>query len=251
MAKYKIVAIPIFSDNYIWCLHNNSRAIIVDPGDAGPVLAFLSAHNLELDSILITHRHNDHIGGVAELTDSFPKVQLFGCGYAKYQDNQELRLNIEDLNCMLINAPGHTDDHLLFLIDGKHLFCGDVLFSLGCGRVFTNDFMAAFESLHKIKQLSQDSLIYPAHEYTLSNLNFTLQVDSAKEYYTGFIDKTNMLLKTVGNSLPSTLADELSYNLFLRTDEVYVQKLLSGKTGRLINNAFEAFVALRNLRNNF
>ncbi len=250
--NYKILPIKAFKDNYIWAIHDGVNVVIVDPGERTPVLQFLQEWRLNLVGILITHEHADHIGGVNELNAKFPNVQLLGCGYQKYNDFDSFKLPELNLTCQVINTPGHTENHVLFLVDSAHLFCGDVLFSFGCGRVFTSDFIAAFESLQKIKQLSLNALIYPAHEYTQANLNFTLQTDKGNtSYYQIISNEVQTRLVEDGISLPTTLANELKYNLFLRTGDVNVQNIISSKCGFQISDSFDCFVALRELRNNY
>lgn len=250
--NYKILPIRAFKDNYIWAIHDDVNVIVVDPGECIPVLQFLQEQRLSLVGILITHEHADHIGGVNELIAKFPNVQVFGCGYQQYNDFDSFKLPELNLTCQVINAPGHTDNHVLFFVGDAHLFCGDVLFSFGCGRVFTGDFIAAFESLQKIKQLPTNTLIYPAHEYTQANLNFTLQTDKGNiSYYQVINDEVQTRLLTDDISLPTILANELKYNLFLRTDDVNVQDIISSKCGFQISDRFDCFVALRELRNNY
>lgn len=249
MSNYHIIALKSGADNYIWLIHDSVHAVLIDPTEALIVKNYLSQNQLKLQAILLTHGHSDHVGGVSELVSLYnPDVidnfhgQLFELQIIQVGDFPEFKV---------ILAPGHTVEHVVYLFDDQHLFCGDVLFSLGCGRVFTNDFAAAYDSLVKIKALPAATLCYPAHEYTLNNLRFTTMFDQTPDYYTKFAEEVQVKLTNLQNSLPTQLGGELKYNLFLRCDDVAVWQLVSESIGEEITDEFSCFVALRNLRNNF
>lgn len=250
MTDYKIIPINAFKDNYIWIIHDNKNAIVVDPGESTGVLAYLQKHQLSLQTILITHGHSDHNGGVANLMRSFPELNVVSNDREQLHDNDVIELS-EFPSVQVLTTAGHTYDHVCYLFDGKHLFCGDTLFSMGCGRVFTNDYLAAFTSLNKIKQLSPNTLCYPAHEYTANNLRFTTSIDHTSGFYTDLANYVVMRLSTVQNTLPTLLENELKYNLFLRCNEVDVQSIISRHSNAVINNELECFIVLRELRNKF
>lgn len=250
MNSYQIIALNAFSDNYIWVIHDNKSAIVVDPGVSDVVIQFLKKNNLDLIAILLTHNHNDHNGGVSNILANYPKSQIYN--YLDDRIADDTTILFSGFPCFkVIATPGHTLDHVCYLFDDKHLFCGDTLFSMGCGRVFTNDFIAAYDSLCKIKLLSPDVLCYPAHEYTTNNLRFITSIDDDKSYYQDVAKYVLIRLSTMQNSLPTTLETELKYNLFLRCNEDYIKNIVSDKIGEQINDDLECFIALRNLRNNF
>lgn len=219
----KITPIPAFADNYIWTLHQAKNAVCIDPGDAAPILKFIQKNQLTLEAILITHHHNDHTGGIAALLEHSPKTQVYGPKHIKgvthiVQETDSIQTSIGTFQTWDIS--GHTKVHLGYLI-GQHFFCGDTLFSGGCGRVFDGSIEALFQSFQKINTLPDDTLLYPAHEYTLSNLKFALS-----------LEPDNLNLQTAFNdamadtlTLPTTLQQERLINPFLRTNQTdFLQK---------------------------
>lgn len=250
MNNYVITALPAFKDNYIWIIHNSVAAIVVDPGESGGVERFLAQHDLALAAILVTHSHNDHCGGVAALHRAHPDAVIY--------DNFQHTLGDGDIILIggfapieIITTPGHTVEHVVFLFDQKHLFCGDTLFAMGCGRVFTGDFVAMYNSLNKIKKLAPQVLCYPAHEYTTNNLRFTTSIDKNSGYYQDLANYILMQLTTTKMSLPTTIEQELEYNLFLRCQDSKVWTIVSEITKHPIANELECFIAIRELRNEF
>jgi len=175
----KVEAIPALRDNYIWVVHNDRAAVFVDPGEAAPILTWLASCS---DSgpptptaLLLTHHHGDHVGGVGELlrhwrVPVFGPANLAGVDHA-VRDGEHLRLPGLDCDAEIIAVPGHTLDHLAYLVD-NHLFCGDTLFSAGCGRVFEGSPAQMQASLARLAALPDATLIHCAHEYTLANLQF-------------------------------------------------------------------------------
>lgn len=250
MSQYEIIALNAFKDNYIWVIHNANSAIVVDPGEAQPVLKFLQKNNLQRVTILLTHTHADHNGGVTTLLRQYPDASVADNSAQTMVDNQLLSYDGFPI-IRIITTPGHVYEHVCYVFDEKHLFCGDTLFSLGCGRVFTGDYVAAFTSLLKLKQLDKNILCYPAHEYTTSNIRFTTSVDSKREYYQDFAKYLVMKLASEQNSLPTLLENELKYNLFLRCDDKYVQQIVAAKSGADCSDELNCFIQLRELRNNF
>lgn len=237
-----------FSDNYIWIIHSNELAIVIDPGSALEVEQFLSDNNLKLTSILLTHLHADHNGGVASLLELYPNALVYSNKDLIMNDDSIIQIN--DFPAFkIITTPGHVYEHVCYLFDDFHLFCGDTLFSLGCGRIFTGNFDLAFESLNKLKKLNDNVLCYPAHEYTLNNLGFcvTLQEDKYDELYYHIECKLNKY----GNSLPTLISYEKEYNPFLRAHDKDLHKCVQDKYNLNISNDFECFKALRELRNKF
>lgn len=248
--NYQIKALRALEDNYIWVIYNQKSAIVVDPTLAGPVNEFLQQNNLHLDSILLTHGHSDHIGGVAELVNKY-SPQIVDNFSDQLTDASNVQIDGFP-QIQVILTPGHMYEHVCYLFDNKHLFCGDTLFSLGCGRVFTNDYQLMHDSLTKLKKLDNNVLCYPAHEYTLNNLRFTLELDNEnQEYYADFTNKIDSKLFEKQNSLPTVLSDELKYNLFLRDNDARLWSVIGKKSESVITNGFEYFKQLRMIRNNF
>lgn len=249
MSNYQIIALKSGVDNYIWLIHDSMHAVLIDPTEALVVKNYLYQHQLKLQAILLTHGHSDHVCGVSELVSLYDPA-IIDNFHGQLIESQMIQVG-DFPEFKVILAPGHTTEHVVYLFDGQHLFCGDVLFSLGCGRVFTNDFAAAYDSLMKLKALPATTLCYPAHEYTLNNLRFTTMFDQTTGYYTKFAEAVQIKLTNLQNSLPTLLGDELKLNLFLRCDDVAVWQLVADHIGEEITDEFSCFVALRNLRNNF
>ena len=178
--------IRAFRDNYIWCLsaHDSDEAVVVDPGDAGPVLQALADWQLRLTGILVTHHHPDHTGGIDELL-RYHEVPVFGpAGPGIPQVTEALadgdRFRLLGLDFRVLAVPGHTLDHLAFVVDASHpplLFCGDTLFAAGCGRLFEGSPAQMQASLQQLAALPADTAVYCAHEYTLANLQFATAVE--------------------------------------------------------------------------
>lgn len=217
---FEVNAIPAFRDNYIWGLSQGNLAAVVDPGDAEPVLAWLAQYQLELVTILITHHHQDHQGGVAQLLGHFPKIPVFGpsaesiTGLTRGLSGGE-SIEVLGQTLKVFSVPGHTRGHLAYLAKDA-LFCGDTLFGAGCGRLFegTPEQMAA--SLAKISALSDDTLIYCAHEYTLTNLSFAELVEPDNPNVQDRIRMSRALRERGEYTIPSSLTLERATNPFLR-----------------------------------
>ena len=167
-----IFPIKAFQDNYIWVIQENDNVIVIDPGDAEPVLKELKKKNINLVAILITHKHYDHTGGVEELINNHPNVQIFGpennefkFKYAIIKEDDVISIFGTKVKFKVIETPGHTLDHVVY-VDKHHLFCGDTLFACGCGKLFEGSYQEMFESLSKISTLAPKTKVYCAHEYT-------------------------------------------------------------------------------------
>lgn len=205
--------IKAFNDNYIWTIEKDGKVIVVDPGDAGPVIDYLK--NKNLDYIILTHKHMDHVGGVKELKNKYG-AKIYGpLETSEYnditlKDGDEFEIFGEDFK--VISTGGHTEDHISYLVDGN-LFCGDALFLAGCGRVFTKDYKKAYEGLKELKKLAGDTVVYPAHEYSLANLEFAKSVisndDLDREY-----ERVKKLRDEDKITLPSTIGKEKKINPF-------------------------------------
>lgn len=254
----KLLPIPAFTDNYIWMMHDGHRAVVVDPGDASAVTQTLDSLNLELESILVTHHHADHVGGIQALRgrlrgqvtgpvgEAIPKpctgVQSPGTVHA-------LGLTFE-----VLDVPGHTAGHIAFfcqhLQDGPVLFCGDTLFSAGCGRLFEGTASQMHGSLSLLAALPGDTRVCCAHEYTLSNLRFAQAVEPCNQtlqtYMTWCQGQRALGLPT----LPSTINMELAVNPFLRCDKPDVRAAAASR-GCTSPEPVEVLAALRSWKNVF
>ncbi|UOO93716.1 MULTISPECIES: hydroxyacylglutathione hydrolase [Vitreoscilla] len=248
-----ITPIPAFNDNYIWLMQANEQAVCVDPGEAAPVLAYLQQHRLSLHSILITHHHRDHIGGVADLQEAFPDAIIYGpediaCVTQAMQEGDVLDVLGEPV--VVWEVPGHTHNHIAYLLTihgtaAPHVFCGDTLFSAGCGRVFCGTIEQLQHSLARFQSLPDATLFYPAHEYTASNLRFALSVEPDNQAAIAAL-----AVATDTPTLPVTLAHEKAINPFLRLDSEQIQQQVALQGMSMINDA-AVFASLRQLKNQF
>lgn len=254
----KIVPIAAFSDNYIWLIHNNKTAAAVDPGDGEATHAYLKQHNLQLTHILVTHDHADHVGGIEYLKSQYD-LHVLGPKNSNVQ-SLDMRLDEGDQFVLfdrvfeVMAAKGHTQEHIMFFDANPNnpvLFPGDVLFSGGCGRIFEGTPAEMFESLCKIKTLHADTAIYPAHEYSLSNLAFAAFVEPDNPY----IKQTQVLYqekrKQALPTLPTTLSRELQINPFLRTDSDSIQRTLSDTQTEGIRDELDVFTTLRRMKDQY
>ena len=246
-----IEPIKAFTDNYIWCIHNKINAIVVDPGDAIVVKNYLEQNKLNLVAILVTHHHKDHTGGVVDLKNAYDDLKIYSRipEIATHLVDDGDSVNIQLLDNLMLNVikvPGHTLDHIVFYND-KMLFCGDTLFSAGCGRVFEGTYEQMYQSLMKIRNLADDTLIYSAHEYTLKNIEFALTIEPHNtDLMARYIECLNLRAKDMP-TLPVKLKVEKLVNPFLRCDRIELKNSLD----MLNNRSEEVFAYIRELRNNF
>lgn len=247
-------SIPAFEDNYIWALNNDEgRCLIVDPGEAAPVLKAIAENQWQPEAILLTHHHNDHVGGVKELVQKFPQVVVYGP--AETQDKGVTQV-VEDGDSALIlghefsvfATPGHTLGHICYY-SKPYLFCGDTLFSGGCGRLFEGTPTQMYQSLKKINALPDDTLVCCAHEYTLANMKFALSIlphdPSINDYYR----KVNELRVKKQITLPVILKNERKNNIFLRTEDIDLINEINKET--ILQHPEERFAWLRSKKDSF
>ena len=249
----EITPLQAFEDNYIWLLHNPESAvcIAVDPGDETPVLDWLQACGGSLAGILITHHHYDHIGGVPELLATFPDIPVFGPTKNRIsgvnrpvREGERIEIPGLEAGFTVMELPGHTAGHLAYLTE-QALFCGDTLFAGGCGRVFDGTFEQLSASLRRIAALPPDTLIYCAHEYTLSNLGFAAWVEPDNEALQRRTREEQQKRERDAPTLPSRLDLELATNPFLRTGEPGVIAAAERYVGRPLSGHSAVFTALR------
>ena len=226
----KVVPIPILNDNYIWTIIHDKKTVVIDPGLSDPVLNYHQKNNFELTAILITHHHHDHIGGIDGIINQVnvpvyaPYHDKFNFKYHQVQENSKIQLFDNRLEFSVIEVPGHTLEHIIYH-GNKLLFCGDTLFSFGCGRIFEGTYRQMYDSLKKIKSINPDSKVYCTHEYTLKNLEFLKNYFQDNVFYE---NKYQNLSKSM-ITLPSLLKDELESNPFLNSSYEEFKKLREAK----------------------
>ena len=256
---FDITAIPALRDNYIWAIHNDQYAAVVDPGEAAPALAFLDTHGLRLNAILCTHRHADHTGGIARLRELY-NVPVYGRRHpgnplASHDLREGDRLDPDALNIGagiafdILEIPGHLDDHLAYLAPGI-LFCGDVLFGAGCGRNFEGTLAQLFHSLQRLAQLPGDTRVYCAHEYTAANLRFALACEPHNPDIQRRIEQTAQQRAANLPTVPSIIALQKATNPFLRCTQPELIRTLQ-RRGLADTGELGVFTALREWRNHF
>lgn len=248
-----ISPIPAFDDNYIWLLRQegSDQALVVDPGDEEPVIEQLQDQGLRLAAILLTHHHQDHIGGVEDLLAEWPQARVFGPRDRRIRsitdpvgEGDLISPPGVDVPLQVLDVPGHTSTHLAYWGDGA-LFCGDTLFTAGCGRVFDGTFDQLAASLERIAGLPTETRIYCAHEYTLANLGFAAWVEPDSPALTERTARARVLAAAGHPTVPSTLAEELATNPFLRTEVPGVKAAAEGFAGRALVTSAQVFTALR------
>jgi hydroxyacylglutathione hydrolase len=252
----QIIPIKCLSDNYAYIIHDKiSKTVgVVDPSEAEPIISFLDKKNLKLNYILNTHHHFDHIGGNIELK------KIYSAKVVGFHDDQhripgiDIKLKDNEVwifgssTVEILHVPGHTSGHICFFFkDEKMVFTGDTLFSLGCGKIFEGDYKQMLNSLNKIKQLPKNTSIYCGHEYTYKNAQFCMEHDKENINLIKKFEKIKKLRSQNLPTIPTTLADELSSNIFLRCD----QKDLKIKLNMANKDDLEVFEKIRDLKDTF
>ena len=256
MSKSKITPIKAFNDNYMWCLQNGKHAIVVDPGDPDPVISHLSKEKLKLGAVLITHHHPDHVGGNKKLVEKYgvpiygPKMESIPEITHKLQEGDEVSILGIEKNFTVIELPGHTLGHIGYYGNGI-IFCGDTLFSCGCGRLFEGTAKQMYESLQKIYQLPSNTLVCCGHEYTQANVEFARHLDPTNKR---LIEVQKRVRQLRGDNLPTvpvTLKQEKETNPFLRTFEKDIVENIK-KEGRLQGNKpYQIFSSMRQWKDDY
>jgi hydroxyacylglutathione hydrolase len=253
----ELVQLKALTDNYVYLIREekSGKVAVVDPTDADLVMEFLGASGWSLHFILNTHHHFDHVGGNLKLKKAFKDLKIVG---PKADQSRipgiDIALSQGDIlafgqaTAEFIDTPGHTKGHGAFYFkDEKLLFCGDTLFSLGCGRLFEGTPEQMWGSLRKLRALPDDTRVCCAHEYTEANARFAVSIDPDNQALARYTQKVKTLRKKGQSTIPSLLSDEKKCNPFLRADDPALQKQLAMKQG----DAVRVFAEIRSRKDNF
>jgi hydroxyacylglutathione hydrolase len=258
MTALRVLAIPAFNDNYLWLIHDGTHAAIVDPGDAAPVLARLSALHLSLAAILLTHHHADHVGGVPQLLQQFqvpvygPRDESIDGVTVALSEGDTVTVPELGLQLQVLDVPGHTRGHIAYHAPAEGwLFCGDTLFGAGCGRLFEGTPQQMADSLAKLAALPAQTAVYCAHEYTLANLRFACEVEPENQALQQRLASDRAKRDQGQPTIPTQIGIERATNPFLRWCEPAIVARLQA-AGKLTGNAgTDAFAALRLWKNTY
>lgn len=257
----QIEPIAAFSDNYIWLLFDadSREAVVVDPGDPAPVRSALALRDLQLTTILVTHHHMDHIGGLKDLShDADLRIVGPSGGHIPHLTEQVTdgdTVTVLGSEFQVLTVPGHTRDHIAFYAEAATanpvLFCGDTLFAGGCGRLFEGTPAMMLDSLNRFSALPGATRVYCAHEYTLANLNFALAVEPDNQALLGRMEKAKALRSSNTPTVPSTLELERETNPFLRSHTASVKRAAETHCGSTCSDDVEVFAAVRSWKDSF
>ena len=251
----RIYPIPAFIDNYIWSVHDGQHAIVVDPGEAKPVISYLKINHLKLIGILVTHHHRDHIGGIKELVELYntpvygPQREKIPCITHPLSEGDVIEFKQLNFRLSIIDIPGHTLGHIAYLWNGG-VFCGDTLFTCGCGKLFEGTAEQLHHSLQRLTCQSDDTLVYCAHEYTEYNTPFALICDPDNATLKQRVIDSEALRARNQPTVPSTIKLEKATNPFLRCSQPEIIQNIEHKFGIKLELGDEqaAFTALRKWR---
>ncbi|MCD6076209.1 MAG: hydroxyacylglutathione hydrolase [Ramlibacter sp.] len=255
----KLIPLSAFQDNYLWFLHDGRRALVVDPGDAGPVRTALDEGGLQLEAILVTHHHPDHVGGVDALRDA-TGARVFGPARERIPEplqrlSEGDAIEVLGLRFEVLDVPGHTAGHIAYhcadFEGAPLLFCGDTLFSGGCGRLFEGTAAQMHDSLAKLAALPGKTRVCCTHEYTLGNLKFATAVEPGNSRLIHYRQQCEERRSRGEPTLPSTIALEREVNPFLRTRVPAVAQAAHARAAVDESDEVAVFAALRQWKNEF
>ncbi|MFL0799352.1 MAG: hydroxyacylglutathione hydrolase [Agarilytica sp.] len=256
----KVHAVPTFTDNYVWIIQapDSSEVCVIDPGDAGPVIAYLKQQKLELVRIFITHSHFDHINGINEVL-AYKNVPVYGpdCDaipQVTCPQQEGATFTLFDADVTVWHLPGHLPEHLGYIVKHGHdtqVFSGDIMFSGGCGRIFEGTHQELKSSLDRLASLPNETLVYGTHEYTQSNLEFAKAVEPDNTAIDTRAKEVSTLRAAGAPTLPTNILTEKAINPFIRCDETGVITATANKLDHEPNDALEVFTALREWKNGF
>lgn len=272
--QINITHIKAFKDNYIWALQpsQSQSVILVDPGQAAPCIEFIEKHNLTLEAILITHHHADHTGGIEALCEYSSAQGRTATVYGPHnqhingievflKENDMVNITIpkasgeqQTLTLSVLELPGHTLDHIAYFFEAeqnKAIFCGDTLFSGGCGRLFEGTPAQMLTSLNKLAALPANTAVYCTHEYTLANLHFALAVEPNNIELIQYFNQVTWQRENEEITLPTSIGHELKINPFLRSVQPDIIESASIYAEKTISSPVEVFTAIRAWKDNF
>ncbi len=249
-----LISISALQDNYIWLLDDQKgHCVIVDPGEAAPVLEALAERNLTPTAIMLTHHHGDHVDGVSAIVKQYPALKVYGPAETSSKGAKIIlksgdRVEIGGVNWAIFATPGHTLGHISYY-SAPYLFCGDTLFSGGCGRLFEGTPEQMYQSFQRLAELPDDTLVCCAHEYTVSNLKFARSILPDDSDISAHEQTVLSKRKNGQSSLPTTLGLERRINVFLRCHDADLQNNLN--VNRSITSDWQVFALLRQLKDSF
>ncbi|MBD2802477.1 hydroxyacylglutathione hydrolase [Xenorhabdus sp. M] len=250
----ELIRIPVLSDNYIWLLCDEGKhCVIIDPAESQPVINILAANEMIPVAVLLTHHHHDHVGGVAGLLKKYPDLPIYGPEETRSKGathivNEHDVVNVEQFYFNVIGLPGHTLGHVAFY-QAPYLFCGDTLFSGGCGRIFEGTAEQMFASIAKISSLPDDTLICCAHEYTAANMAFAKTILPENQVIDDYYHKIIQLRENNQATVPTVLQTERKINIFLNCHDIDLQKNIGIKPNSIPLSS--VFQQLRGYKDNF
>lgn len=256
---FKVVPIPAFDDNYIWAIHSpdGKQIAVVDPGSADAVSDYLKRSATRLAAILITHHHQDHTGGVAQLVSEF-EVPVYGPADSPFRgitkplrDADSLRLFGSQFTVKAV--PAHTLDHIAYLVSDStpQLFCGDTLFLAGCGRLFEGSAAQMLAAMNYFKSLPDETEVYCTHEYSLANLRFAQAVEPNNPQIQATMERCGKLREQNQPTLPSQIAVERAINPYMRVNQPEVRKQAEQFSGQTLESDVSVLAAVREWKNSF
>ena len=251
MPRIAVTPLPFARDNYLWLIDDGHHAVLVDPGEAAPALAALRKAALTPVAILLTHHHADHTAGVGEIVARHPSTLVYGprkeniAGVNRpVEDGDRIAIAAPWLDLQVLEVAAHTRGHVAYFGHGM-LFCGDALFSAGCGRLFEGSPTDLERALARLARLDDDTRVYCAHEYTLANLAFSRAVEPENAARDRYAARCEALRAQGEPTLPSTIAIERAINPFLRVGEAETIAILAAHDGVRPTGARACLAGLR------